>query len=54
MTEKLYDKDAYGREFTATVLSCEEDKKALRSYWIRLSFSLRKGDRRLMRVRLTG
>ena len=27
MTEKLYDKDAYGHEFTATVLSCEEDKK---------------------------
>ena len=27
MTEKLYDKDAYGSEFTATVLSCEEDKR---------------------------
>ena len=27
MTEKLYDKDAYGHEFTAAVLSCEEDKK---------------------------
>ena len=30
MTEKLYDKDAYGHEFTATVLSCEEDKKGFK------------------------
>ena len=30
MTEKLYDKDAYAREFTATVLSCEEDKKGFK------------------------
>ena len=27
MTEKLYDKDAYGHEFSATVLSCEADKR---------------------------
>lgn len=27
MTEKLYDNDAYASKFTATVLSCEEDKK---------------------------
>lgn len=30
MTEKLYDKDAYGHEFTATVLNCEEDKKGFK------------------------
>ena len=30
MTEKLYDKDAYGSEFNATVLSCEEDKKGFK------------------------
>ena len=30
MTEKLYDKDAYGHEFTATVLSCEEDGKGFK------------------------
>ena len=30
MTEKLYDKDAYGHEFIATVLSCEEDKKGFK------------------------
>lgn len=30
MTEKLYDLDAYGHEFTATVLSCEEDKKGFK------------------------
>jgi len=32
MTEKLYDKDAYGSEFNATVLSCEEDKKGFNAY----------------------
>ncbi len=30
MTEKLYDLDAYGHEFTATVLRCEEDKKGFK------------------------
>ena len=37
-TRRLYYEDVYKKEFTATVVECREQKKAMWSFWMRVLF----------------
>ena len=53
-TEKIYDADAYISEFTATVLSCEADKKGYRVLLDRTAFFPEEGGQKADKGTLDG